>query len=352
MASLNEAQIRAQAIKLFEEKYSYTVIAQKLGRSKAWISKWVSRYKSIPFESLQDRRSARPNRSTKSSLTTAAKKLIQKSKYQRGQSIRKLEYRLKGRGINVSRETIRQFMRKKLKWKSFKRQKVPRLTDEYKKRRINFAKQYKNCDWSTVMFTDESPFKLFHIPNSKNDVVWGSQECSVPRAPQVKFSPSVLVWGGITVRGLTKLHIIPEKTSVDSNYYISEILEKVVKPAFLRSSTSTDLTATKLFQDNRKGVLQQDGARAHTSKATIHWLESNNYNYISPKDWPPNSPDLSPIENIWSIMAAKVYADPEPKTMSGLKRRLQKAWKAIPLETLQNLFCSMPKRLLNVISNK
>jgi len=72
-----------------------------------------------------------------------------------------------------------------------------------------------------------------------------SQKHSVPHAPQVKFSPSLLVWGGMTARGLTKLHIIPQKTSVDSNYYkyISEILEKEVKPAFSRTKISSALTS-------------------------------------------------------------------------------------------------------------
>jgi len=70
--------------------------------------------------------------------------------------------------------------------------------------------------------------------------------------------------------------------------------------------TSTDLTATKLFSCNREGMIQQDVARAHTSKATIAWLDANIKHYI-----PPNSPDLSPIENVWSIMATAIYADPE-----------------------------------------
>jgi len=39
--------------------------------------------------------------------------------------------------------------------------------------------------------------------------------------------------------------------------------------------TSTDLTATKLFFRNREGMFQQDGARAHTSKATIAWVDAN-----------------------------------------------------------------------------
>ena len=348
MAALNEEQIRAQAITLLEEKYSYGVISKKLGRSKSWISKWANRYKRDPNETLQSRYKG----GRKSVLTAAAQKLIRQSKYVRGQSLRKLESRLKDKRLGGCKETIRQYMRTTLKWKSFKRQKVPKLTGAYKVCRVNFAKKFKDIDWSRVMFTDESPFKLYYVPNSKNDVVWGSQESSVPCAPQVKFSPSVLVWGGISSLGLTKLHIIPNKTSVNSTYYINEILEKEVKPAFQRTVVCSDLTATKLFHNNSEGLFQQDGARAHTSRASLEWLNTNINGYISPEDWPPNSPDLSPIENVWSIMAATVYADPEPQTLNTLKRRLRKAWKSIPLKTLKNLIGSMPDRLETVLMSK
>ena len=91
---------------------------------------------------------------------------------------------------------------------------------------------------------------------------------------------------------------------------------------------------------------------AHTSKASISWLDNNIVDYISPKDWPPNSPDLSPIENIWSIMATSVYAEPQPQTMNCLKRRIRRAWKSISLSVLQNLMDSMPHRLKTVIKNK
>ena len=54
MAALSESQIRAQAITLLEEKYSYSVIGKKLGRSKSWISKWAKRYKHSPNETLRN----------------------------------------------------------------------------------------------------------------------------------------------------------------------------------------------------------------------------------------------------------------------------------------------------------
>ena len=170
--------------------------------------------------------------------------------------------------------------------------KVPKLTAAYKARRVNFAKRYKDIDKPRVIFSDESPFKFFYVPNSMNNVVCGSQEHEIPRARQLKFSPSVLVLGGMTARGLTRLHIIPDKTSVNATYYINEILEKEVKPALRRTKTCTDLTETKLFATNREGLFQQEGAHAHTSKTSIEWLNTNIAGFISPKDWPPNSAGL------------------------------------------------------------
>jgi len=88
------------------------------------------------------------------------------------------------------------------------------------------------------------------------------------------------------------------------------------------TSQHSDITHKKLFSRNREGLFQQDGVRAHTSKATIAWLDANIRHYIMSEDWLPNSPDLSPIENVWSIMATAVYADPEPQSLQALKHRL------------------------------
>jgi len=115
-----------------------------------------------------------------------------------------------------------------------------------------------------------------------------------------------------------------------SQPFVTYCIYTVYKP-FSRMQTSTDLTATKLFSRNREGMFRLDGTRAHKSKATIAWLDANINHYIPLEDWPPNSLDLSPIENVWNIMTTAVYADPEPQSLQTLKHRLRKAWKSISL---------------------
>ena len=108
----------------------------------------------------------------------------------------------------------------------------------------------------------------------------------------------------------------------------------------------------KLFLDNDLGVFQQDGARCHTSAVTKKWLDDNLPSHIKPKDWPPNSPDLSPIENFWSVLSLSVYKDPEPKNVYQLKRRLQRSPRSLAVRTLQTLIQSMPDRVSAVIKQK
>lgn len=346
MGKISDVQLRSKAVILAQEGYSYSVIGDKLGRSKGWVSKWVERSKQ---GELGDKtRCGRPK-----ILTQAATKLIRKAKYRRGFGLRQIEKSLKACGLKGNKETIRNYMKVELKWRSWKRRKSPLLTEVQKKKRLLFAREHRHWkfeEWSNVMFSDESPYQLFYVPNSRNDTVWGSQEENVPIASQVKFSPSVLVWGGMTAAGLTRLHFVPQHTSINSEYYISNILKKELKPVYDRLDTCGTISKRRLFADNALSVFQQDGARAHTSAVSRAWLNENIPNYI--ENWPPNSPDLSPIENLWSILSNSVYKDPEPKTLDQLKRRLLKAWNSIPLETLENLVKSLPRRMKAVIDNK
>jgi hypothetical protein len=85
---------------------------------------------------------------------------------------------------------------------------------------------------------------------------------------------------------------------------------------------------------------QQDGAPAHTSKTTMAWLEKK-----TPliKNWPPNSPDLSPIEMVWAILKKKL-TERQPKTLTEFKIVLREEYSDIPHETIDRMIAGMNAR--------
>ena len=99
--------------------------------------------------------------------------------------------------------------------------------------------------------------------------------CDVPPAFQVKQSAKVMVWGDMTGRGLTKLHMLPTSQTLTSEYYINQILEKKVTPMTSRRQLTGGPIERKLFSSKKEMTFVQDGAPAHTSKATQTWCQKN-----------------------------------------------------------------------------
>ena len=215
-------------------------------------------------------------------------------------------------------------------WRPLRRQKKPLLTANQRAARLKFARQYRNLtteEWDDFLFTDECPKHLFQLPNPRNDIVWGSQESQVPPVYQVKKSSKWIIWGGMTGRGVTELHFMPQGQTLTADYYVNNILEKEVKPLLRRKNVNEAIDKRQLFSSNRRMASVQDGAPAHTAKATQAWNKRNLPNFIEKTSWPPDSPGINPVENVWSIMDDVVYKDPTPKTTKDLKRRLKQAWR-------------------------
>jgi len=55
-------------------------------------------------------------------------------------------------------------------------------------------------------------------------------------------------------------------------------------------------------------LFQQDGAPAHRARHTVAYLRSNVPEFIKPENWPPNSPDLNPVDYaVWGALQQMVY---------------------------------------------
>jgi hypothetical protein len=70
--------------------------------------------------------------------------------------------------------------------------------------------------------------------------------------------------------------------------------------------------------------------------------------------WPPRSPDLSPIENVWHWMKnyMEITYDLQKLTQEELKLAIQAAWEAVPEWFLEALARSMIRRLRQVIERE
>jgi len=68
-------------------------------------------------------------------------------------------------------------------------------------------------------------------------------------------------------------------------------------------------------------------------------------------DFPPYSPDLSPIENLWSILKARIEHR-LIRTIDEVERVLKEEWEAIDKDLLIRLAHSMPARCQAVVQNR
>ena len=80
-----------------------------------------------------------------------------------------------------------------------------------------------------------------------------------------------------------------------------------------------------LSKNNNQLIFQQDNAPCHISKGAREKLKE--IKYI--ENWPPNSPDLSPIETIWSVVQAQLESK-KITTLDELKNEILYIWNRIP----------------------
>jgi hypothetical protein len=93
---------------------------------------------------------------------------------------------------------------------------------------------------------------------------------------------------------------------------------------------------------------RQDNDPKHTAKRVKEWL--SDYNCIV-MHWPSPSPDLNPIENLWSLLD-RTLCNRKCKSAAELFQALTVAWQNLAVDFLEKLVGSMPQRCQAVIDNR
>uniref|UniRef100_A0A8R1I7J2 DDE_3 domain-containing protein n=1 Tax=Caenorhabditis japonica TaxID=281687 RepID=A0A8R1I7J2_CAEJA len=174
--------------------------------------------------------------------------------------------------------------------------KVPKMTDRHKTARLDFVKANLGTKWENRNFG----------------------------------GGSLMTWIGFCNGKKMELQFISTK---ENSISYQRTLQNSIVP-FFRNRRNTHL-------------FQQDNAAIHTSNSTMAWFSAKRIKVLQ---WPACSPDLDPVEDLWGLLARRVYRHGKQyNNTQDLMVALKDEWDAVSEAELKSLVSSMPNRLFEVI---
>ena len=243
-------------------------------------------------------------------------------------------------GQTLSRTTVRKYL-KAAGYLRFKARRKPYLSQKHKLARLKWAKEHVNWtleDWLHVIWTDEATFetgldtRTCYVTRRK-----GTAMESRYLKPTFKSGRTTIgIRGAITLGLKGPVHLSQKEGRMNSDIYVNQVLKELGLPFYERC-----------IRERGYMLWMDDGAGYHTSKSTTKWrLQAG----LIRMDWPAQSPDLNPIENLWRIIKLRVSGRRHRiHSVDEMKRAIQEEWEKLTEEDFRKCIESMPKRCRLVI---
>ena len=227
---------------------------------------------------------------------------------------------------------------------SFVARKKPFVTETQKIKRLEWCLERQNWtleQWRRMIWTDESSFEFGSGGRQRR--VWrkkGKTEAYKSKYLQPTFKSrrtSVQIWGCFCYDRKGPIHFI-ESGRIDAPKYILEVLEPRLIPFWME--TNELLGEADVMEDN---------SPVHTAKMSKQYRAAHGMISI---DWPPQSPDLNPIENLWRMMKYRIRKNiaGRPRSIEDMKIALQAEWDKLVPSDWDSLIESMPNRIAECIA--
>jgi transposase/uncharacterized coiled-coil protein SlyX len=212
-----------------------------------------------------------------------------------------------------------------------------KFNEEEKRKRLSFAEGYRHWtagDWMRVEFADE---KIFW-----GEGFWGQVFVRRPKGEALNpaycvdhesHPVKVSAWACFSGHGLGYMYIFNE--NMDAKRLQQILGTHLIESAELHFDV----------EHAEQWWFLQDNAPQHKSFLVRAWLFNNGIQCI---DFPPYSPDLNPIENLWADLARRVEQF-QCDSMEELQDIVAEQWKETDKELLRTLARSMPERCQAVI---
>uniref|UniRef100_A0A4W5KKQ5 Transposase Tc1-like domain-containing protein n=1 Tax=Hucho hucho TaxID=62062 RepID=A0A4W5KKQ5_9TELE len=240
-------------------------------------------------------------------------------------------------GTKVTKPTISNTLRRQ-GLKSCSARRVPLLKPVHVQARLKFAREHLDDpdeDWENVIWSDETKIELFGKNSTRR--VWRTKNAELhPKntIPTVKHGGgNIMLWGCFSAKGPGRLIRVKERMN---GAMYREILSENLLPS------------ARALKMKRGWVFQHDNDPKHTARATKEWLRKKHFKVL---EWPSQSPDLNPIENLWRELKVHV-AQRQPQNITALEEICMEEWAKIPATVCENLVKTYRKHLTSVIANK